>query len=217
MLKKAEVLEQIHKTGLVPVLRAENEYEALKAAEAMFAGGLNILELTLTVPGAVHLFAKIHREHPDILLGAGTVLDPETARICILEGAHFIVSPALNLKTIELCQRYSTVAIPGALTPTEIITAWQAGADVIKIFPASAMGGASYLKSLKGPLPQIELIPTGGVDVHTARAFLEAGAYALGVGTDLVDMQAIRAGQAHLLTERSMHYLAIVRDFRDSK
>lgn len=216
MLKKAEVLKQIHRTGLMPVLRAENEYQALKAAEAMFAGGLNILELTLTVPGAVHLFGKIHREHPDILLGAGTVLDPETARICILEGAHFIVSPALNLKTVEMCQRYSTVMIPGALTPTEIVTAWQAGADIIKIFPANAMGGASYLKSLKGPLPQIEVIPTGGVDGNTARAFLEAGAYALGVGTDLVDMQAIRGEEAHRLTEKTKHYLQIVRDFRQT-
>ena len=154
------------------------------------------------------------KERPDILIGAGTVLDPETARMCILEGAQFVVSPALNVKTVELCRRYSIAVLPGALTPTEVVTAWQAGADVIKVFPASAMGGAKYLASLKAPLPQVELIPTGGVSLATAKDFLDAGAFALGVGADLVDTRAMAAGKPELITESARKYLGIVRAFQ---
>jgi 2-dehydro-3-deoxyphosphogluconate aldolase/(4S)-4-hydroxy-2-oxoglutarate aldolase len=148
--------------------------------------------------------------------GAGTVLDPETARMCILEGAQFIVSPALNLATIEMCHRYSIAALPGALTPTEIVTAWQAGADVVKVFPANSMGGASYLKSIKAPLPQVELIPTGGVSLATAEDFLKAGAFALGVGADLVDAKAMAEGRPEAVTESARKYLAIVKKFREA-
>src|SRR5579871_3676559 len=186
-MTKNEVLAAMKKIGLVPVLRAESEEQALGIAEAIAAGGVTCLEVTMTVPGAVRVIARLVKERPDILVGAGTVLDPETARICILEGAQFVVSPALNTKTVELCRRYSIAVLPGALTPTEVITAWECGADVIKVFPANSMGGAKYLKSLKAPLPQVELIPTGGVTVETAKEFLEAGAFALGVGADLVD------------------------------
>jgi 2-dehydro-3-deoxyphosphogluconate aldolase/(4S)-4-hydroxy-2-oxoglutarate aldolase len=171
----------------------------------------------MTVPGALHVMRRLAEERPDILIGAGTVLDPETARICILEGARFVVSPALNLRTIEMCQRYSIAVLPGALTPTEIVTAWQAGADVIKVFPASALGGAKYLKSIKAPLPQVELIPTGGVSLTSAREFLEAGAFALGVGADLVDPRAILGGHPETVTENAARYLAIVQSFRDSQ
>jgi 2-dehydro-3-deoxyphosphogluconate aldolase/(4S)-4-hydroxy-2-oxoglutarate aldolase len=157
---------------------------------------------------------KLAETRPDILIGAGTVLDPETARMCILEGAQFVVSPALNVKTIELCHRYSIAVLPGALTPTEIVTAWQAGADVVKVFPASAMGGAKYLKSIKAPLPHIQLIPTGGVSLATAHEFLEAGAFALGVGADLVDTHAITAGEAHRITAHARKYLEIVQTFQ---
>ena len=150
----------------------------------------------MTVPGAIEVMRRLAEERPEILVGAGTVLDPETARMCILEGAQFVVSPALNVRTIEMCQRYSIAVLPGALTPTEIVTAWQAGADVVKVFPASAMGGAKYLKTLKAPLPQVELIPTGGVSLGTALEFLEAGAFALGVGADLVDVKAMRGRAA---------------------
>jgi 2-dehydro-3-deoxyphosphogluconate aldolase/(4S)-4-hydroxy-2-oxoglutarate aldolase len=144
-------------------------------------------------------------------------LDPETARACILEGAQFVVSPALNVKTIEMCHRYGIAVLPGALTPTEIVTAWEAGADVVKVFPASALGGAKYLKSVKAPLPQVEMIPTGGVSQTTAVEFLEAGAFALGVGADLVDPKAIAKGTPETITENARKYLEIVRNFRSKK
>jgi len=216
-LTKSEVLQQMREIGLVPVLRAESEEQALALAEAIAAGGVTVLEITMTVPGAVRVMARLTKERPDILVGAGTVLDPETARICMLEGAQFVVSPALNLKTIEMCQRYSIAVLPGALTPTEVVTAWQAGADVIKVFPANALGGAKYLKSLKAPLPQVELIPTGGVSLSTAHEFLEAGAFALGVGADLVDTKAMTAGEAHKITASARQYLEIVKSFRKGK
>src|SRR5688572_7410042 len=150
----------------------------------------------------------------EVLVGAGTVLDPETARACILAGARFVVSPALNLGTIEMCRRYSVPVMPGALTPTEVVTAWSAGADVVKVFPCGALGGASYIKSLKAPLPQIEMIPTGGVSVKTAADFIKAGSLALGVGADLVDTKAIREGNAKLVTEKAREYVRIVQEAR---
>ncbi len=213
-MKKAEVLAAMKQVGLVPVLRAGSVDQALALAEAIAAGGVPVLEITMTVPGAIHVMRRLAETRPDLLLGAGTVLDPETARMCILEGAQFIVSPALNLATLDMCHRYSIAALPGALTPTEIVTAWQAGADVVKVFPASAMGGASYLRSIKAPLPQVELIPTGGVSLATAEDFLRAGAFALGVGADLVDTKAMAEGRPELITETARKYLAIVDRFR---
>jgi 2-dehydro-3-deoxyphosphogluconate aldolase/(4S)-4-hydroxy-2-oxoglutarate aldolase len=213
-MQKSEVLKACREIGLVPVLRAESEEQALALASAIAAGGVTVLEVTMTVPGAIRVMGRLAKERPDILIGAGTVLDPETARMCILEGAQFVVSPALNVKTIEMCHRYGIAVLPGALTPTEIVTAWEAGADVVKVFPASALGGAKYLKSVKAPLPQIELIPTGGVSLSTAAEFLEAGAFALGVGADLVDTKAIAKGHPETITENARKYLAIVREFR---
>ena len=213
-MRKEEVLASLRKIGLVPVLRAQSVNHALALADAIAAGGVTVLEVTMTVPGAIHVMRKLAETRPDILVGAGTVLDPETARHCILEGAQFIVSPAFNLATIEMCHRYSIAVLPGALTPTEIITAWQAGADVVKVFPASAMGGASYLKSLKAPMPQVELIPTGGVSLATAEHFLQAGAFALGVGADLVDHKAMAEGRPESITDTARKYLDIVHRFR---
>ena len=213
-LAKADVLLHMRKTGLVPVLRAESEEDALRLAEAILDGGIDIVEMTMTVPGALPLLRRLRREYPKMLLGVGTVLDPETARLCILEGAQFIVSPALNIKTVELCQRYSIAVLAGALTPTEVVNAWQAGADVIKIFPANAMGGASYLRSLKAPLPQVDFVPTGGVSLTTALDFLRAGALALGVGADLVAADAIHAGHPERITEKARQYMDIVRQFQ---
>jgi 2-dehydro-3-deoxyphosphogluconate aldolase/(4S)-4-hydroxy-2-oxoglutarate aldolase len=215
-MTKTEVLHALRKIGLVPVLRAESEAQALALADAIAAGGVTVLEVTMTVPGAIRVMRRLAEERPDILIGAGTVLDPETARMCILEGAQFVVSPALNIKTIELCHRYGVAVLPGALTPTEIVTAWEAGADVVKVFPASSLGGAKYLKSVKAPLPQVELIPTGGVSLATASEFLEAGAFALGVGADLVNLKAIAEGHPEIITESARKYLAIVRKFRES-
>ncbi|MDP9039510.1 MAG: bifunctional 4-hydroxy-2-oxoglutarate aldolase/2-dehydro-3-deoxy-phosphogluconate aldolase [Acidobacteriota bacterium] len=216
-MQKAEVLDSLRSLGLVPVLRAESEAQALALADAIAAGGVTTLEVTMTVPGAIKVMRRLAEDRPDILIGAGTVLDPETARMCILEGAQYVVSPALNIRTIELCHRYGIAVLPGALTPTEVVTAWQAGADVVKIFPASAMGGAKYLKGLKAPLPQVEMIPTGGVSLATAREFLEAGAFALGVGADLVDPKMIAAGTPAVITENARRYLAIVQGFRQGQ
>src|ERR1700722_8374928 len=216
-MQKAEVLKACREIGLVPVLRAESEEQALALASAIAAGGGRGLEGTMTVPGAIRVMGRLAKERPDILIGAGTVLDPETARMCILEGAQFVVSPALNLKTIEMCHRYSIAVLPGALTPTESVPAWQAGADVVKVFPASAMGGSKYLTALKGPFPQIHMIPTGGVSLGTAKEFLEAEAFALGVGSDLVNHKAMAEGKPEVVTDSARKYLAIVNEHRESK
>lgn len=214
-MDKAEVIQTIRDIGIIPVVRAQSADEAMQAIDAIREGGISILEITMTVPGAVGLIEELsNRYGSEVLVGAGTVLDPETARACILAGARFIVSPALNPETIEVC-RYNEIAVmPGALTPTEVVQAWTAGADFVKVFPAGAVGGASYLRSLKAPLPQIELIPTGGVSLKTAADFIKAGASALGVGADLVDLKAIREGQQQLITERAREFVRIVREAR---
>jgi 2-dehydro-3-deoxyphosphogluconate aldolase/(4S)-4-hydroxy-2-oxoglutarate aldolase len=218
MMRKTEILQHMHELGLVPVLRATSADEAMTIANAILAGGVNILEVTMTVPGAIRVIEQLANHHGEkLLVGAGTVLDAETARNCLLAGAQFIVSPALDLGTIELCRRYSAPIMPGALTPTEILTAWQAGADVVKVFPCSALGGAKYLKALQGPLPQIQVIPTGGVSLSTAEEFLAAGAFALGVGGDLVDAKAAREGRTSVITENAQKYLAIVKKFRSAQ
>lgn len=216
-MNKAKVINQIVEVGLVPVIRASSSDEALRVIDAIREGGVTVFEITMTVPGAVTVMEDAAVKFgADVLIGAGTVLDPETARICILAGAQFIVSPALNLETIAMCKRYSVPIMPGALTPTEVVTAWQAGADFVKVFPCSAMGGASYIKGLKAPLPQVELVPTGGVNLKTAADFIKAGASALGVGADLVDMEAIRAGDAKVVIEKSKEFLSIVKESRSA-
>jgi len=214
-MDKDQVLQRIHEVGLIPVLRAQSAAEALQLANAIAAGGVSVLEVTMTVPGAVDVIRKIVEHSGDrILVGAGTVMDPETARACMLAGAQFIVSPSLNLKTVEFCRREGVPVFPGALTPTEIVTAWDAGADAVKVFPCSAVGGAKYLKALKAPLPQIELIPTGGVSLATAAEFIAAGAFALGVGGDLVDSAAIARGELEVITRNAEKYSEIVKAAR---
>ncbi len=199
------------------MLRAPSAETAIAAASAIESGGVPILEITMTVPGAIGVIrAVVESSQGRVLVGAGTVLDPETARACILAGAEFIVSPSLNVKTIELCRRYAIPVIPGALTPTEIVTAWEAGADCVKIFPCSAVGGAKYLTALKGPLPQIDLIPTGGVSLSTAAEFLAAGAFALGVGGDLVDLKALKSGKPEVITENARKYVTVVKQARSA-
>lgn len=216
-MDKKKIVEQIESLGLVPVVRASSADEAMQAIDAIRAGGVNVLEITMTVPGAVRVIEKVADKYgSDVLVGAGTVLDPETARACLLAGAQFIVSPALNLATIELCHRYSAPIAPGVLTPTEVITAWSAGVDFVKVFPCGSVGGASYVKNLKGPFPQVKIIPTGGVSLTTAADFIKAGASALGVGTDLVDVKAIREGNAHIVTERARQFVDIVREARSA-
>lgn len=206
-----DVMERIREVGLVPVVRAASADEALAAVEAIRAGGISILEITLTVPGAIEIIRELARRIGDeAIIGAGTVLDAETAQECIQAGAKFIASPALDIPTIQLCRRLVIPVFAGALTPTEILTAWKAGANAVKVFPANAVGGASYLKSIKAPLPQIELLPTGGVNLKTAAEFIQAGAFALGVGADLVDLAALRRGDAAAITEKARQYVGAV-------
>jgi len=217
-MKKSEVLKHIAEVGLIPVIRAEAKEEAIRVIDAIEAGGIPLLEITMTVPGALSIIEAVSKREKSAVVGAGTVLDPETARACILAGAQFIVSPALNVATIEMCRRYSVAVITGALTPTEVLAAWTAGADVVKIFPCGAMGGASYIKALKAPFPQIELMPTGGVSLKTAADFIKAGSFALGVGSDLIDAKAIQeedwATLATAVTVRAREYVKIVEEAR---
>lgn len=214
-MEKNQILERIKSIGIIPVVRASSGDEALQAVEAIKAGGLPVLEITMTVPGAVQIIEAIAKRYGDeVLVGAGTVLDAATAQDCISAGAQFVVSPALNLETIAFCRQANCPVMPGALTPTEVVQAWTAGADLVKVFPCGAMGGASYIKSLKAPLPQIELVPTGGVSLTTAAGFIEAGAAAIGVGADLVDVKAIRAGDSSKVTETTRAYIEAVRNAR---
>jgi 2-dehydro-3-deoxyphosphogluconate aldolase/(4S)-4-hydroxy-2-oxoglutarate aldolase len=213
-MKKAEVISRVVEGGVIPVIRASSKSEARSVIEAIAAGGVTTIEVTLTVPGAVELIRELSRERTDLLLGAGSVLEPETARECIAAGAKYIVSPATNFDTIEYCNESEIVIMPGALTPTEVVNAWDAGADFVKIFPADSMGGAKYLRSLKAPLPHIKLIPTGGVSLTTSAEFIKAGAEAVGVGADLVNLNAIRRERAGEITEAAREYLRIVAEAR---
>ena len=214
-MNKDEVISQITKGGVIPVIRASSKEEALAVIEAIVAGGITTLEVTMTVPGAVELIAQL-ADRDELLIGAGSVLDPETARECIDAGARFVVSPATNFDTVLYCNEVETVVMPGALTPTEIANAWDAGADFVKVFPADSMGGAKYLRSLKAPLPQIKLIPTGGVNQQTAADFVKAGAEAIGVGADLVDLKAVREGRSADVTAAARKYLEIVAKAREA-
>jgi 2-dehydro-3-deoxyphosphogluconate aldolase/(4S)-4-hydroxy-2-oxoglutarate aldolase len=210
-MTQKEILAFITEVGIVPVVRTSSADAAIKAVEAIYNGGVRAAEITMTVPGAVKALEKVADKFGGkIVLGAGTVLDPETARICMLAGAEFFVTPALKLATIEVAKRYSKVICPGALTPTEVLTAWEAGADVVKVFPCGNVGGAKYIKALKAPFPQIEMIPTGGVNLETAGDFLKAGACAVAVGGELVDAKSIKEGRYDVIEERARQYLAVI-------
>jgi 2-dehydro-3-deoxyphosphogluconate aldolase/(4S)-4-hydroxy-2-oxoglutarate aldolase len=209
-------LKRILDGGIVAVVRAESGASLVKVVQALAEGGVLAAEVTFTVPDAIDVIRQVRREVGDaIVLGAGTVLDPETARAALLAGAEYIVAPTLNLEVIRLCHRYDKAVMPGAFTPTEILAAWEAGADLVKVFPAD-VGGPAYLKAIRGPLPQIRLMPTGGVDLDTAEAFLKAGACCLGVGSSLVAPKAIAAGDFGRIRDLAVQYAAIVRHFRGS-
>jgi 2-dehydro-3-deoxyphosphogluconate aldolase/(4S)-4-hydroxy-2-oxoglutarate aldolase len=212
---KAEILQRIHDIGLIPVVRAESAEMAHRAVEAVCAGGIPIVEITMTVPGAVDVIrALVKQVSAETLIGAGTVLVARTAEECVDAGAQFIVSPALDVGTIAYCKKMDIAMMAGALTPTEIYTAWSAGADLVKVFPAGAVGGPGYLKAIKGPLPQIKLVPTGGVSLQNAAAFIEAGAEALGIGSDLIDVKALKEGVDSVVTARARQYVDILRQSR---
>jgi 2-dehydro-3-deoxyphosphogluconate aldolase/(4S)-4-hydroxy-2-oxoglutarate aldolase len=209
------ILRSILDIGVVPVVRTSSAETAVLAIEAVYRGGIRAAEITMTVPGAIKALEKLADAFGDkLVLGAGTVLDPETARICMLAGAQFFVTPALNLKTIEMAKRYSKIIMPGALTPTEIVAAWEAGADCVKVFPCGALGGAKYIKSLKAPLPHIEMVPTGGVSLQTTADFLRAGAAAVAVGAELIDAKTISEGRYEVFEERARQFLAEVAKAR---
>jgi 2-dehydro-3-deoxyphosphogluconate aldolase/(4S)-4-hydroxy-2-oxoglutarate aldolase len=214
-MQKNAILSSIIDIGVVPVVRTNSAESAVKAIEAVYRGGIRAAEITMTVPGAIKALEKLADQFGDqIVLGAGTVLDPETARACMLAGAQFFVTPNLRPATIEMVKRYSKIIMPGALTPTEVLTAWECGADAVKVFPCGAVGGAKYIKALKAPFPQIEMVPTGGVNLDTTAEFLKAGACAVAVGAELIDAKSIEAGNYGIFEERARQFLEQVKKAR---
>ena len=214
-MDKQKVRDWIMEIGIVPVVRASSPREARMAADAVCEGGITIVEITMTVPGALDVIRELTKGGTsDILVGAGTVLNAEAARRCLDAGAQFLVSPGLNLQTIELAVREGKLMMAGALTPTEVIAAWEAGSDFVKVFPCGQVGGAKYIKALKGPLPQVPLVPTGGVNLSTAAEFIEAGAAALGIGGELVQAEALKANKTEIIVENARKFLGIVKQAR---
>jgi 2-dehydro-3-deoxyphosphogluconate aldolase/(4S)-4-hydroxy-2-oxoglutarate aldolase len=210
-----EVRNKIVEIGIVPVVRAASAQQAMQAAEAVCAGGIPIVEVTMTVPGAIDVIAQLAKSMgKDVLIGAGTVLDAEAAQRCIDAGAEFLVSPGFDLATVQFAKRQGKLMMAGALTPTEVIAAWKAGSDFVKIFPCGTVGGAKYIKALKAPLPQVPMIPTGGVNLTTAADFIQAGAAALGIGGELVSAAALKSGNVNTITGSAREYVAIVREAR---
>jgi 2-dehydro-3-deoxyphosphogluconate aldolase/(4S)-4-hydroxy-2-oxoglutarate aldolase len=213
-MSKDSQLRWVLDCGIVAVVRSAQSEPLVEVAAALADGGVTVLEITLSVPNALEVVGQVHRTLGNrVLLGAGTVLDPETARAALLAGAEYIVAPTVNLEVIRLCQRYDKLVMPGALTPTEILTAWEAGADIVKVFPAEVVGPA-FFKALRGPLPQIRLMPTGGVDLSTAAAFLKAGACCLGVGGQLVEPGAVAERNFERIRDLARRYVAIVKECR---
>jgi 2-dehydro-3-deoxyphosphogluconate aldolase / (4S)-4-hydroxy-2-oxoglutarate aldolase len=216
-MTKQDIANRIMEIGVVPVVRASSAKQAILAAEAVCAGGIPIVEVTMTVPGAIDVIAELSKSMgSEVLIGAGTVLDAETAQRCIDAGAEFVVSPGFDLETVRSVNRAGKLMMAGALTPTEVIAAWKAGSDFVKIFPCGAVGGAKYIKALKGPLPQVPMIPTGGVNLTTAADFILAGAAALGIGGELVSASALESGDLAPIVEAARGFVSIVRNARKS-
>jgi 2-dehydro-3-deoxyphosphogluconate aldolase / (4S)-4-hydroxy-2-oxoglutarate aldolase len=213
-MNKQQVRDRIMDIGVVPVVRASSAAQAQLAAQAVCEGGIPIVEITMTVPGAIEVIRDLCKNASGVLIGAGTVLNAETAQRCLDAGAEFLVSPGLDIPTVEFAAREGTLMLAGALTPTEVITAWNAGSDLVKIFPCGQVGGAKYIKALKGPLPQVPMVPTGGVNLNTAAEFIEAGAAALGVGGELVQTEALKSGKPELIVENARRFLQIVQQAR---
>lgn len=214
-MEKREVFNRMVSEGLIPVIRVASVTEAMDVADAIKAGGVTLIEITMSVPGALDAIKELTKKYKDdIIMGAGTILDTETGRAALLAGAQFLVTPTLNLSLIELAHRYSAVIVPGAATPTEILTAWNAGADMVKVFPAAQLGGPEYIKALRGPLPQVLYVPTGGVNLQNAGAFIKAGATALGAGGELVDKKAVKEKKFNVITENTRAFLKVIQEAR---
>ncbi len=217
-MTREQVRARVLEVGIVPVVRATSAKQAISAAVAVATGGITIVEVTMTVPGALDAISQLIKTlGSEVIVGAGTVLDAQAARQCFDAGAEFLVSPGLDLGTIKAANDAGKLIMAGALTPTEVITAWKAGADFVKVFPASAVGGPAYLKALRGPLPQVPLVPTGGVNLNTAADFLRAGASALGVGGELVLAAALKSGETAQITALARQYLQIVQQVREAE
>jgi 2-dehydro-3-deoxyphosphogluconate aldolase/(4S)-4-hydroxy-2-oxoglutarate aldolase len=216
-MHKESVKNRILEIGIIPVVRASSAEEAMMAVHAICLGGIPIVEITMTVPGAIETIRQVAKTMGDeVLVGAGTVLDAETARRCIDAGAEFIVGPGLDVTTIELVAKAGKIMMAGTLTPSEVLTAWNAGSDFVKVFPCGQVGGPSYIKSLRGPFPQIPFVPTGGVSLKTAAEFIRAGSAALGVGGELVQTAALKSGHPEIITETAREFIAQVRNTRKS-
>jgi 2-dehydro-3-deoxyphosphogluconate aldolase/(4S)-4-hydroxy-2-oxoglutarate aldolase len=213
-MAKEDQLRQVLDTGIVAVVRSQDSQQLVEVVRALADGGVTVAEITMTVPGALDIIKQTRAALGDrVLLGAGTILDTETCRAALLAGAEYVVSPTLNLDVIKLCQRYDKLVMPGAFTPTEILAAWEAGADIVKVFPADVVGPA-FFKAIKGPLPQIRVMPTGGVDLETASSFLKAGACCLGVGSMLVDPALVATRNFDRIRELAKQYINIVKETR---
>jgi 2-dehydro-3-deoxyphosphogluconate aldolase/(4S)-4-hydroxy-2-oxoglutarate aldolase len=213
-MSKETQLARLLGCGIVAVVRCPDSAQLVEVARALADGGVTVVEITMSVPNALDVLRQVRQALGErLLLGAGTILDPETARVALLAGAEYLVAPTLNLDVIRLCQRYDKLVMPGAYTPTEILTAWEAGADIVKVFPADNLGPA-FFKALRGPLPQIRLMPTGGVDLNTAAAFLKAGASCLGIGSQLVEPRAVAERNFDRIRDLARQYVAIVNDAR---
>jgi len=214
-MDKDKNLECLVDCGVVAIIRVKDSEEAVRVAGAIKEGGVNVIEVSVVTPNALAAITAIsQRFGEEALIGVGTVLDPETARVAILAGAEFVVSPTLNRGVIETCRRYSKISIPGAFTPTEILTAWESGADIVKVFPA-AVAGPRYIKDVLDPLPQVRLLPTGGINLENAGEFIRAGAVAIAVGGALVDKKAVAEGRFEVITERARNFLEVVKEARE--
>src|SRR5581483_4917465 len=217
-MTKSEVQERIVEIGIVPVVRAASAEQAILAAEAVATGGIPIVEITMTVPGAIEVITQLTRSvGSQVLVGAGTVLDAATAARCLEAGAEFLVSPGFDLRTVQLAQQHGKLMMAGALTPTEVITAYQAGSDFVKIFPCGSVGGPAYIRALKSALPHIPMVPTGGVNITTAAEFLRAGVSALGIGGELVSRAELEAGNVSAIAAAARRFAAIVSETRRSQ
>ncbi len=213
-MKKQEVRARIEQVGIIPAVRTQSAEDAFFAAETVNRGGIPVAEITVTVPGAIDVIADLANRIPEMVVGAGTVLDVETARRCLDAGAKFLTSPGLVVEVVEFAARNDVAVLPGALTPTEIITAWKAGADLVKVFPCAQVGGDSYIRALKSPLPHIPLIASGGVNQQTALNFILAGASALGIGGELVPREAVKRRLAEHILELARRFTKLVKDAR---